>query len=71
MGWLIFLTGRPGVGKTSILLRAADSLEAKGYKIQFSMKTEEATSLESEFQKVVTLEREKFPIKKEGPAENA
>ncbi len=30
---LIFLTGRPGVGKTSVLLRAVDVLKAKGYKI--------------------------------------
>ena len=30
---LIFLTGRPGVGKTSVLLRAVDILKAKGYKI--------------------------------------
>ena len=30
---LIFLMGRPGVGKTSVLLRAVDILKAKGYKI--------------------------------------
>ncbi len=30
---LIFLTGRPGIGKTSVLLRAVDILKAKGYKI--------------------------------------
>ena len=30
---LIFLTGRPGVGKTSVLLRAVDILKAEGYEI--------------------------------------
>lgn len=30
---LIFLTGRPGVGKTSVLLRAVDILKAKEYRI--------------------------------------
>jgi nucleoside-triphosphatase len=30
---LVFLTGRPGIGKTSVLLRAVDILKAKGYKI--------------------------------------
>lgn len=30
---LIFLTGRPGVGKTSVLLRAVDILKAKEYEI--------------------------------------
>jgi len=30
---LVFLTGRPGVGKTSVLLRAVDILKAEGYKI--------------------------------------
>ena len=30
---LIFLTGRPGVGKTSVLLRAINSLKAKEYTI--------------------------------------
>jgi len=30
---LLFLTGRPGVGKTSILLKVAELLRAKGYKI--------------------------------------
>jgi len=30
---LIFLTGRPGVGKTSVLLRAVDILKSQGYKI--------------------------------------
>ncbi len=33
MNRLIFLTGRPGVGKTSVLLRAVDILKTKGYKI--------------------------------------
>ena len=33
MDQLIFLTGRPGVGKTSILLKAVEILRAKGYKI--------------------------------------
>jgi len=30
---LIFITGRPGIGKTSVLLRAADALKTKGYKV--------------------------------------
>jgi len=30
---LIFLTGRPGVGKTSVLLRAVDIMKAEGCKI--------------------------------------
>jgi len=30
---LIFVTGRPGIGKTSVLLRAADDLKNRGYKI--------------------------------------
>lgn len=30
---LVFVTGRPGVGKTSVLLRAVDALKAKGYKV--------------------------------------
>jgi nucleoside-triphosphatase len=30
---LVFLTGRPGIGKTSVLLRALDILKAEGYKI--------------------------------------
>ena len=30
---LIFLTGRPSVGKTSVLLRIVDILKAKGYRI--------------------------------------
>ena len=30
---LIFLTGQPGVGKTSILLKVVDELKKKGYKI--------------------------------------
>lgn len=30
---LMFVTGRPGVGKTSVLLRAADDLKNRGYKI--------------------------------------
>jgi len=30
---LVFVTGRPGVGKTSVLLRAADNLKNRGYKI--------------------------------------
>lgn len=30
---LIFITGRSGVGKTSVLLRAVDALKAKGYKV--------------------------------------
>lgn len=33
MDQLVFLTGRPGVGKTSILLKAVEILRAKGYKI--------------------------------------
>jgi len=31
---LIFLTGQPGVGKTSVLLRVVDALKAKGYAIR-------------------------------------
>jgi nucleoside-triphosphatase len=31
---LFFVTGQPGVGKTSILLRIADALKAKGYDIR-------------------------------------
>ncbi|KPV65116.1 MAG: NTPase [Candidatus Bathyarchaeota archaeon BA1] len=30
---LIFVTGRPGIGKTSVLLRAVDALKARGYKV--------------------------------------
>jgi len=30
---LIFITGRPGIGKTSVLLRAVDGLKARGYKV--------------------------------------
>lgn len=30
---LIFITGRPGIGKTSVLLRALDDLKRRGYKI--------------------------------------
>jgi len=30
---LIFITGRSGVGKTSVLLRAVDALRVKGYKV--------------------------------------
>jgi len=30
---LLFVTGRPGIGKTSVLLRAAEGLKTKGYKI--------------------------------------
>jgi len=30
---LIFITGRPGIGKTSVLLRAVDALKTKGYKV--------------------------------------
>jgi len=30
---LMFVTGRPGVGKTSVLLRAAEDLKNRGYKI--------------------------------------
>ena len=33
MSRLIFLTGKPGVGKTSILLRAVETLKAKGFRI--------------------------------------
>ena len=33
MSWLIFVTGKPGIGKTSVLLRAASRLKAEGYKI--------------------------------------
>jgi len=31
---LIFLTGQPGVGKTSVLLRVIDTLKTKGYAIR-------------------------------------
>jgi len=30
---LLFVTGRPGIGKTSVLLRAVEGLKTKGYKI--------------------------------------
>jgi nucleoside-triphosphatase len=30
---LLFVTGRPGIGKTSVLLRVVEELKAKGYKI--------------------------------------
>lgn len=30
---LLFLTGRPGIGKTSVLLRAAEELKRKGYRV--------------------------------------
>jgi len=30
---LIFITGRPGIGKTSVLLRALNDLKRRGYKI--------------------------------------
>jgi len=30
---LFFITGRPGIGKTTVLLRAADGLKAKGYRV--------------------------------------
>ena len=30
---LIFITGRPGIGKTSVLLMAVDALKARGYKV--------------------------------------
>jgi len=30
---LVFVTGRPGVGKTSVLLRAVDGLRNRGYKV--------------------------------------
>jgi len=30
---LFFVTGRPGIGKTSVLLRAAEELKSKGYKV--------------------------------------
>lgn len=30
---LLFVTGRPGIGKTSVLLRAVEGLKLKGYKI--------------------------------------
>ena len=30
---LIFVTGRPGIGKTSVLLRAVDDLKNRGYRI--------------------------------------
>ncbi len=33
MSRLIFLTGRPGVGKTSVLLRAVEILKANGFRI--------------------------------------
>jgi len=31
---LIFVTGQPGVGKTSVLLRVADALKARGYNVR-------------------------------------
>jgi len=30
---LLFVTGRPGIGKTSVLLRAVEGLKSKGYKV--------------------------------------
>ncbi len=33
MSRLLFVTGRPGIGKTSVLLRAVEGLKSKGYKI--------------------------------------
>ncbi len=30
---LIFITGRPGIGKTSVLLRAVDVLKTRGYRV--------------------------------------
>jgi len=30
---IFFVTGRPGIGKTSVLLRAVEELKAKGYRI--------------------------------------
>ena len=30
---LLFVTGRPGIGKTSVLLRAVEELKTKGYKV--------------------------------------
>jgi len=30
---LFFITGRPGIGKTTVLLRAADGLRAEGYRV--------------------------------------
>jgi len=30
---LFFITGRPGIGKTTVLLRAADGLKARGYRV--------------------------------------
>lgn len=30
---LLFITGRPGIGKTTVLLRAADALKTMGYKV--------------------------------------
>ena len=33
LGRLVFLTGRPGVGKTSVLLRAVKDLRARGLRI--------------------------------------
>lgn len=30
---LLFVTGRPGIGKTSVLLRAVEELKTKGYRI--------------------------------------
>ena len=30
---LVFITGRPGIGKTSVLLRAVDVLKTRGYKV--------------------------------------
>lgn len=30
---LFFITGRPGIGKTTVLLRATDALKAEGYRV--------------------------------------
>ncbi len=30
---LLFVTGRPGIGKTTVLLKAAEELRAKGYRV--------------------------------------
>lgn len=43
---------------------------AKGYKIQFKYKKEEAANLDEKFQKIAIREREKFPIKSETIKEN-